>query len=525
MTLDETTRLVLAADKNTGVGTIERYTASSTVESTRNTSIVFIDKSTEGNNPTGGGVDRKFSLSDKFGGYPQVDSAGIAYNEIDDGFTYTMPYATTLDEEDGDRITEADIAMIRSEDGTNKNFRYVRLQRLANPLINWDAVINPYLTIDSMEVDLVTINGADPVNTAPTLASGAAQTTPESADNAVSLEKGEATRILWGFQRPNLVRSASSADSTSHYYENKFDESLGRTNDLFSPTTATGLPFPWLTWNNRPFVSHTEIMNVPYLAPDRLTYAPEVAADDLAPRQTQPFTIGDAALTVGGATKIDDPYTVGNADPTPATRSGGLAGRYGHLLNFFAADDETGTTPANRASDVYKLLDYIEVPSRFVNNESYYLAAGRTDVFTHPFNTISRYRAPGKININTIPSSDVWDALASGQVAWSDVQDTLHQDASGNAMDFGNPFRPAAALNLVPGATNTSTVGSACMLTRPADTSTTPLVPLFDYAATTNAENTNRNAAFRNSIRNRLGKHGPRPSPACFACWITVGLL
>ena len=138
-----------------------------------------------------------------------------------------------------------DIAMIRSDDGTNKNFRYVRLQRLANPLIAWNAVTNPYLTIDSMEVDLVTINGADPVTTQPMLPSGEPVLTPDSMDNAVSHERGNTTDTdtareqLWGFQREGTIRTAMGVDaSTDHYFAGEFDESLGRTNDLFAPETA-----------------------------------------------------------------------------------------------------------------------------------------------------------------------------------------------------------------------------------------------------------------------------------------------
>ena len=489
--LDETTRLAL----NQTTGEVRRYTASNTEESTRNTSIVFIDKSTTGDAPSSNGSDRKFSLSDPYQGYPNVAPGEIEIPD-GDGYYYTPAKPQTLDQVDGNRITAEDIAMIRIQDGISKNFRYVRLQRLANPLLNWNAVTNPYLTIDSMEVDLVSINGADEEN---------AMLTDTGVNYAVSHERGDATgtvdsRVqLWGSKRTN-IRPANGASDMNHHFVGTFGESLGRTNDAFIANPGT--PFPWLTWNNRPFVSHTEIMNVPYLAPDRLTFAPEAAADPASPRPTQPFTIDDAIIT--------DLY--GATDGTNATRLGGLAGRYGHLLNFFAAEDDTASA-TNAVSDAYKLLDYIEVPSRFVNNESYYLTTGASGVFTHPFNTISRYRAPGKININTIPSSNVWDALVSGQVAWSDVQTTLHQDTSGNAMDFGNPFRPAAALNLVPGVTSTSTVGSACMLTRPADTSTTQ-VPLFDYTTSTMPK-TRIGMPLSETAFGRGWATWSRPSPAC----------
>ena len=448
--LDETTRLAITPSQGPNTGTIKRYTGSGDAEE-REAITVFIDKS---KTVTGTVMDRKFSLSDPYEGYPTGTEIPDG-----DGFVYNPARPSTLDVEDGERLNQADIAMIRSKDGINKNFRYVRLQRLANPLLKFDAVTNPYLTIDSMEVDLVSINGADVENPDPSLqdATGGTQ--------AVSHEKGNAARGLWGFQRDATIRDPEGVDaSTDHNYALAFDESLGQTNDLFEPENASNtLPFAWLTWNNRPFISHTEIMNVPYLAPEELTYAVEAAVDPS--RRTPPFTIDDGT--------IEDPYATG--DDSMATRPGALAGRYGHLLNFFAGEDVS----SDAVLDAYKLLDFIEVPSRFVGTESYYTGGG-ADVLAHPFNTISNFRDPGLININTIPpstgtTSTVWNALISeqvrGQFGWPKLKNSLYgeyatRDANTNPTDFGNPFRPSAVANLVPGI-NDRITGAGCTLMRP----------------------------------------------------------
>ena len=528
--LDKTTRLVLSAtDSN-----VRRYTGENEDTPRRSAAVVFIDRSATGSTPDDA-QDRKFALSDPQGGYPnEEDDPKFSGSEIADGFVYDEPTVGSLDQRDGDRINDADVLMIRSQDGTNKNFRYVRLQRLANPLIAWNAATNPYLTIDSMEVDLVSFNGADPMTVPPTLSSGEALRSPESMDNAVSHERGSSTDSddaraqLWGFQREAMIRTAMGGSmSDGHFFTPEFDESLGRTNDSFDPENGGVNPFSWLTWNNRPFVSHMEILNVPYLAPDRLTYAPEAAADERAPFTTLPFTIDNRSIT--------DIY--GSSNPEMATRVGALAGRYGHLLSYFAAEDDLANTPANQVSDIYKLLDFIEVPSRFVGNEAYYLTADvDDDVFKHPFNTISRYRVPGKININMIPptrdnGSAVWDALLAeyaGGVNWNALKESLYgdyigRDNNGNggpdmATDVENPFRPVSAANLVPG--GVEVLGSGCSLMRSADAAGT--VPLFDYTSTAAVDNSMQNAAFRNGLRTRLGNMVTTKS-SVYACWITVG--
>ena len=91
--LDQTTRLALNATNDT----VSRFTGGN-LDSTRNASIVFIDQSTTGSVPNTA-QPRKFSLSDRFGGYPENDIAGVPAMPIDDGFVYTAPHPA-LDEVD-----------------------------------------------------------------------------------------------------------------------------------------------------------------------------------------------------------------------------------------------------------------------------------------------------------------------------------------------------------------------------------------------------------------------------------------
>ena len=509
--LDETTHLSL----NAAARTLTRYNAISDSSETRNTGIVFVDQAAQlnGNGEITPADERQFSLSDPYDGY---DDVGLTPIMNGDGFTYDTIKPQPLDlagQEDGNR-NDADLLKILISNGVSKDFRTIRLQRLANPLIEWDPVLNPYLTIDSMDTDLISYNGAHNPDT--DMEPGLMDATD---GGAVSHERGFGTpveRQLWTARRSATPAGGAPGDMT-HNFDQDLVESLGKTNDadLIGATT-----FPWLTWNNRPFASHMEIMNVPYLAPDQLTYAPENST-------ATTFSVDDGTIM--------NPYT----DMRPGSEAEVLAGRYGHLLNFFGTDLDPAT---NNFADAYRLLDYLEVPSRFVGTESYYLTNDSSGVIQnvplHPFNTISRYRVPGKININTIPpnepnlmnfgvpessasdSSFVWDALADGYVSeldWRTFKDTLYGSVPNGPVT--NPFRPADAANLVPGLGPIP--GVSCTLLRPR-TPTPSENPPFDYDSANLSDDADRSAAFRNGFRTRLGNMVTTKS-SVFAGWITVG--
>ena len=532
--LNETTRLALNAD----TGTVTRYTNSDVPESTRQASIVFIDQASVVS-PTGVADTRgprKFSLTDPRDGYPEPETL------IPDGGIYDNPSSTPLDRIDGEHINDLDLpAILPGGDGMTPSFRFIRLQRLANPLMPWNAVENPYLTIDTMEADLISFNGAaESVSGFPNNGLDPAPFMDARGGPAVSHERfgDQQTEIvgdniliensnnLWRHQRLQNPRSASGPSSDGHFFERIFTESLGRTNDTYINSPAL---FPWLTWNNRPFVSHMEIMNVPYLAPDRLTYSRQVNAhaNDPTIRSEQAFSIDDGFL--------------GNLYTGRRLFAGKLSGPYGHLINFFGSQENTPSR--NDHSHAYRLLDFLEVPSRFVGNESWYLADGETGVLQHPFNTIPHYRVPGKINLNTIPptspganASVVWDALAGEYrqtVTWENYKDSLYGGLpiGTNVTDFRNPFRPAAAANSVYGRFDHRPFPIDATLLRPRPLTNPNPMPdqingraLFDYDSTNASDNTDRSFAFRNGFRTRLANMTTTKS-SVFACWITAGFF
>lgn len=509
--LDQTTHLAL----NAAAGTIQRFPVDTQVPGqTRNTSVVFIDQVV----PALGGTpeDRKFSLSDPFGGYPATTTP----TPNEDGFVYPGAIDLPFDNSsstDTNRDNE-DLAKILVTDGTSKNFRVVRLQRLANPLLTWHPFTNPYLTIDSMEADLVSFNGLSPNPMNAATPEPMVSLQPQS-DNAVSHERGDndgGFKLLWGLQRGSAPRAG--ADNVgplagTHNFDQQLFESLGKTNDAWStPVNVAGTPFPWLTWNNRPFVSHMEIMNVPYLAQDRLTYAPEAA---VIPNM---FT-------------IDDGVTI-STSPFVERRGNSLSGRYGHLLNFFG-DDELDANATNDFAEAHRLLEFIEVPSRFVGTTTQFLP---NEVARHPFNKISRYRVPGKVNLNTIPPTDaagndslIWNILNGGYattvtdpVSWIQFKNSRNGPApSTTPTDVQNPFRPSAAAAFMPASVPNNN-GVACTMLRPTDAVDPRTAPLFDYDSTQLADNSLRSAYFRNSMRTRMANLTTNRS-SVFAIWVTVG--
>ena len=243
--------------------------------------------------------------------------------------------------------------------GTEDDYRVVHLQRLANPLQPFDIVLNPYLTVDSMSVDLTVFNGVtsktEPNASIPEFRLASRQ----RGNNAKPIDPTFIDRELWKHE-PSALEGATAAveglPDATHYFEYQLPNSLGFLNYFenkstvppeirgygdFFPAEPSGAmkpstgapdtvsvplrpPFPWLTWNNRPFVSAQELMLVPLSRSSRLPY--------------------EFSLNTGAGT----PYTVGSRN------------RFGHLLNFFQSGDESNPGPS-----LYRLFEYATVPSKF----------------------------------------------------------------------------------------------------------------------------------------------------------------
>jgi hypothetical protein len=456
--------------------------------------IIPVDRYRGQSNPSGN--PRPFSISDPFGGYPDVSLPTVT--QVPDGFRYITPFVPPLDPYPSDPTDhnrdDEDMAAVLQNDETTEGFRIVFLQRLANPAMPWDSQFNPYISVDYLEVDLLAFNGTRNSSLDPPSPGGSLQRNlrAESFERNDGENNGNnVPRLLWRSQRGQ--RTGNAPPLLTHYFDVDLRESLGRTNDLFQPADPNNqLAFPWLSWANRPFNSHLELMNVPFTSPLGIV---------------EQFTVS----------QLISPYS----QFTGTT----LGGSFSHLLNFFHYQ-------GNISPQLFSILEFVEVPSRFAGTTIELIptqpSGGNPGFALNPFNTISRYREPGKININTIYDPRVFEAYMGG---YASLNGGLNWNTFRSSRRLGqaneNPFRPSFAGNLVPNPLPVS-LGPESTLLRSRGAPLNSDLPLFDFVPNDPlvqlSMDADRSAYFRNAMRQRLGNITTERS-SVFAIWVTVGFF
>jgi hypothetical protein len=283
---------------------------------------------------------------------------------------------------------------------------------------------------------------------------------------------------------------------------------------MANPAPTDLHPFPWLTWNNRPFTTPAEILMVPTSSPARLCWE------------------------FSTATNVGDVFT-GPSNPGGATPVYGIP--FGHLLNFFQGEAAGGLT---NPPYFYRLLDFLEVPSRFVGTELILNPqyAGSTPLEQHlfrpPFNMVSNFRDPGRVNVNTIASANVWAGVLNGHTgpSFDDIVESRRgYGAGGNIADmvpgyptrYANPFRSASSADLAPNVANLLKARPVSVtLLRAAgvnpDATNVSLVAAPAALPSEACRNPDQNAFFRYQSLSRLSNLLTTRSNV-FAVWITVG--
>ncbi len=490
---------------------------------------------TAGSSSTNTPTTRFFSISDPptATGYP---TAGLQKIVRSGGDEYQFPTPVN-NPYDGplNPVSGADPNMAKNN--TIPGYRAVHLQRLANPNQPYNPPasaggnpsypVNIYLTVDSAPIDITSFNGLSAYagGAAPSADPNAGATQPylfcstqrgdQTGLGALGTSQVHQANSLFAHEPTHQVNvpplTTATFDGPGTLPAQNFNwimhSSIGYLNRPYGNPLASGslpagmsqayvgslnsntgaLPvFPWLTWNNRPYASPMELALVPKSRSSRMLF-------DYSPL---------ASVSSGSLAGFPSIFSSEGTPPNAASAYATLTQPqyFGHLLNFFdggtVAAARPYKTPFNQfASNLCRLLEYVQVPSKFVGTETLLgpstlnssgftngiMTAGATvgtenvtsqlqtlligdyqpnpktptggqhwvwnevngtgapvpvpyglgstpfqTMVLPPYNRVSEYRDPGRVNINTIVDPPVLPsgggiATAPGSVVWQGI--------------------------------------------------------------------------------------------------------
>jgi hypothetical protein len=374
-----------------------------------------------------------------------------------------------------------------------------------------------------MPVDLTSFNGID--STERTKSTAITITATNGAGGFLARQRGSnpppaptLVNNLW-LQEPlnddsKQPNGANEPLNGSFVYDTKLGHTFGYLNSTYGAPNSTGdpstQPFPWFTWNNRPFISQIELANVPWASSSQL------------------LSYSYGTITTTGAPA--DPYTTNST-----------AALFPRLINTLSTGTVTATGATTGGTQFHRVFDLVGVPSRFVGTDiqidpASAAATSGTHTFHTPFNRIPTYREPGKINLNTIYDENVLNGLVGGNatgVSWTDFRNSRRGYASAGTSSiadldvtyptqFAHPFRGFGSANLVPldylKPKRKHEINAT--LLREKETTTTPLFQTTGGTGTWN--DPSRNPFFYYQGMQRLQNLTTTRSNV-YAVWITVG--
>jgi hypothetical protein len=325
--------------------------------------------------------------------------------------------------------------------------RRVCLQRLANPLIPFDQLTNPYITVDSMIIDLAVFSSDEDAaypdevgaeSPAPVQPYNVRQRGLMSMGNMPNVWQMVSTAPAGGSLTDPLGPVGGKSSQTFGFVNHTYGTPSQRTSPYKGEPEVGGqpAPFPWFPWNNRPFTSHMELLLVPRGNPASMLLQ----------------------HTVRGQAGNVNPYTASANQPA----------EFGHLMGFLDSSQGAGD---DRPVQMHRLLEFVHAPSRFAGTETILESSvfgstsapgnGKVDELRlrPPFNVLSRYREPGKVNINTVFSLETWRALLGAPTAGRNpATDTWVRATYDDLVLSRRGFAPQQASN-DPAAPNQTTTG------------------------------------------------------------------
>ncbi|HBJ38730.1 MAG TPA: hypothetical protein DDZ51_29060, partial [Planctomycetaceae bacterium] len=318
--------------------------------------------------------------------------------------------------------------------GTLPRYCSAFLQRLADPLRAYNAITNPYITVDFIPIDLTVFSGEeDPTNVSTNPARFTSRTRQRTGgingvpSNALfsyetHFEPTTAAGVLGAtyfavgneghlYSSFNFLNTQYNVNNPVNPGFSGFAQSLGQVgspnlqgHDRNLPQT----PFAKLSWFNRPYSSHLELLSVPACSSSRLFAEFSTVSSAIEP------------LVYSSATA---------AGPDAIAR---LYGPFRHLLNFFHGDERV--TPNSEFSRFFNLAGTLPrfrgeveliTPSRIEG----LAAAERTwmrELLQAPFNFKYDNRRQGRINLNTVSSFEVYRGLMHGHMINNEFTDAAN---------------------------------------------------------------------------------------------------
>ncbi|RMF44883.1 MAG: hypothetical protein D6753_01445 [Planctomycetota bacterium] len=339
--------------------------------------------------------------------------------------------------------------------GTVEDWCTAFLQRLADPERPWHAVFNPYITVDWIPIDLTVFSGEDSVTPTGAVRFTTRQKSGAMTDVTNGGFAGQNGRTFLSYAVTDTGAYSSPAGAvTGAYFDRQLPMDTSLTNpplpDRQRPTTDTGAtqhfvtlgylnsPFRMLGqdtpqvvngyigapadmpaalyWPDRPFANPLELMLVPLSAPGQL------------------FQEFSAPPPPGTANLYGSPQDVNDMT---------------HLPNFFQAIDSGAGNQLSPAT----LFELVETPSPWTDAEDWVppnvvvksaTSTALNDISVRelfaplrpPYNRISRFTEPGRVNINDLAEPAVWQGVLWGALTPAQRGSVL----TGGALPYWNPL-------------------------------------------------------------------------------------